>query len=144
MRLAKGSFGSRAALTAALLAVGYFTFTTASVAQAKGKKNKEHKIHGHVISVTAGSTKGTYTLTIDVHHHHKKGVDAGPQVSEQRSFTITDSTTIKKAEKDAAPVAASIADLTSKPKEHVSVELKDGNVVSVTIGHHHHHKKKVA
>ena len=86
MRLAKGSFGSRAALTAALLAVGCFTFAAASVAQAKNK-DKEHKVHGHVISVTAGATSGTYTLTIDV-HHHKKGVDAGTQVSEHAHLRL--------------------------------------------------------
>ena len=40
-------------------------------------------------------------------------------------------------------VPATVADLTAKPHEHVSLEVKDHDVIVVEIGHHHHKKKAV-
>jgi hypothetical protein len=137
MRRTSGSILSRVGLAVALVAVGYFTFATPTVAEAKGK-DKEHKVHGRVISVTPGSTTGTAKITIDV-HHHKKGVDAGSQVSEQRTFEITTNTKIERREKDGPPVPATLADV--KEHEHVSLEVKDHDVLVLAIGHHHHKKK---
>jgi hypothetical protein len=139
MRLAKRSIGSRIATMAAFVAVGCFTFAFTPDAQAKGGKDKDHKVHGKVASITTGSS-GTATITIDV-HHHKKG-EANPQVSEQRTFTITTATKIERREKDGTTVPATLADV--KTGKHVSLEVKDKDVLVLKIGHHHHHHKKPA
>jgi hypothetical protein len=143
MRMASGLIGNRAGWMAALVAIGCFLFVASPAAEAgKGGKDKEHKIHGKVTKVEADSaSSGVTWITVEIHHHHKKGApDAGAQVSEVRKFKLTSTTTFVEKVSKSETKPATLQDVTVGT--HVALKAHDDMVDTLAI--HHHHKKKVA
>ncbi len=95
---------------------------------AKGvKKNREHHIHGKVVSVQHGKKGGHGTLTIQVvRHKHKKGQNVAAVTKGTQTFTINHHTHVHG---------------TKHMKHHGLAALRPGE--SVTVLAHHHHADQV-
>jgi hypothetical protein len=131
----KNCYQSIGVLAAALAATGWLLWPVAVLA-GNGSGDKEHKVHGRVISVTP-ITNGAATITVEIHKHKKNdgtaAADAAKPEVVTKTFDVTASTQFEVVTDQGSTPATFDA---IKPGEHVLIEAKKHVADKVAIVHH--------